>query len=130
MPDAADERNTLMIRDLTKGDVSYAANDIGWTTPPNPDTDLAAAGVSCSSRQMVRSGNNTTKINNQYLPVFSTVTNAPVIEATKLCKSFTIEGFVKFTELPADSSKNQMFIYNTLAERGGRPLKPPKALDR
>ena len=119
VPDAADERNTLMIRDLTKGGVSYAANDIGWTTPPNPDADLDAAGVSCSSRQMVRSGNNTTKINNQYLSVFSTVTNAPVIEATKLCKSFTIEGFVKFTELPADSSKNQMFIYNTLAERGG-----------
>ena len=119
VPDAADERNTLKVRDPSKGGVSWTANDIGWTTPPNPDADLAAAGVSCRSKTKVSSGNNTTKINNQYQPVFMTVTNAPVLEATKLCKSFTIEGFVKFTELPADSSKNQMFIYNTLAERGG-----------
>ena len=119
VPDAADERNTLMIRDTTKGGVSYTAHDIGWTTPPNPDADLTAAGVSCWSKQMVRSGNNTTKINNQYQPVFSTVTNAPVIEATKLSTNFTIEGFAKFTALPADSSKNQMFIYNTLGEVGG-----------
>lgn len=119
VPDAADERNTLKVRNPNYGGVSWTANDIGWTTPPNPDADLAAASVSCWSEMMVSSGNNTTKINNQYQPVFTTVTNAPVIEATKLCKSFTIEGFVKFTELPADSSKNQMFIYNTLAERGG-----------
>ena len=119
VPDAADERNSLKVRNPNYGGVSWTANDIGWTTPPNPDADLAAASVSCWSKMMVGSGNNTTQINNQYQPVFTTVTNAPVLEATKLCKSFTIEGFVKFTELPADSSKNQMFIYNTLAERGG-----------
>ena len=119
VPDAADERNTLKVRDYAKGGVSWTGNDIGWTTPPNPDADLSAAGVSCRSKTMVRSANNTTKINDQYQPVFTTVTNAPVIEATKLNKSFTIEGFLKFTTLPADSSKNQMFIYNTLAEKGG-----------
>ena len=119
VPDAADERNSLKVRNPNYGGVSWTANDIGWTTPPNPDADLAAASVSCWSKMMVSSGNNTTKINNQYQPVFTTVTNAPVLEATKLDRSFTIEGFVKFTELPADSSKNQMFIYNTLAEKGG-----------
>ena len=119
VPDAADERNTLMLRDTTAGGFSYAANDIGWTTPPNPDADLTAAGVSCPSRQMVSSGNNTTKISGQYRQVFTTVTNAPVIEATKLCTNFSIEGFAKFTSLPADSSENQMFICNTLGERGG-----------
>ena len=119
VPDAADERNTLMLRDTAYGGVSYAANNIGWTTPPNPDADLTAAGVSCPSRQMVRSGNNTTMINYQYRQVFTTVTNAPVIEATTLCTNFTIEGFAKFTALPADSSKNQIFVFNTLAEKGG-----------
>jgi len=119
VPDAADERNTLMLRDTAYGGVSYPANNIGWTTPPNPDADLTAAGVSCPSRQMVRSGNNTTMISGQYYPVFSTVTNAPVIEATTLCTNFTIEGFAKFTALPADSSKNQIFVSNTLAEKGG-----------
>lgn len=117
--DAVDERNTLMIRDSSKGGVSWTANNIGWTTPPNPDADLTAAGVSCWSKMMVSSGNNTTKINDQYQPVFSTVTNAPVIEATKLSTNFTVEGFAKFTALPADSSKNQMFVYNTLGEAGG-----------
>ena len=117
--DAVDESNTLMIRDQSKGGVSWADNDIGWTTPPNPDADLTAAGVSCWSKMMVSSGNNTTKINDQYQPVFSTVTSAPVIEATKLSTNFTLEGFAKFTALPADSSKNQMFIYNTLGESGG-----------
>ena len=119
VPDAADERNTLMLRDTTCGGVTWTANDIGWTTPPNPDADLTAAGVSCPSRQMVRSGNNTTMINDQYRQVFTTVTNAPVIEATKLCANFTIEGFAKFTSLPEDSSKNQMFVYNTFGEVGG-----------
>ena len=52
VPDAADERNTLMIRDTTKGGVSYTAHDIGWTTPPNPDADLTAAGVSCWSNNL------------------------------------------------------------------------------
>ena len=119
VPDAADERNTLKVRNFSKGGVTWTDNDIGWTTPPIPDADLSAAGVSCRSKMMVCSGNNTTKINDQYQPVFTTVTNAPVIEATKLNKSFTVEGYVKFTALPADSSKNQMFVYNTLGERGG-----------
>lgn len=119
VPDAADERNTLKVRNPNSGGVSWTNNDIGWTTPPNPDADLSAAGVSCLSKTMVRSGNNTTMINNQYQPVFTTVTNAPVLEATKLNKSFTVEGYVKFTTLPVDNSKNQMFIYNTLGELGG-----------
>ena len=119
VPDVVDERNTLMVRDPSKGGVSWTDNDIGWTTPPNPDADLAAAGVSCWSKTMVRSGNNTTLIDSQYKPVFSTVASAPVIEATKLNKSFTIEGFLKFNTLPADNSKNQLFLYNTLGERGG-----------
>ena len=117
--DAVDERNTLMIRDSSKGGVSWTNNDIGWTTPPSPDADLTAAGVSCWSKMMVSSDNNTTKIDDQFKAVFSTVTNAPVIEATKLSTNFTVEGFAKFTALPVDSSKNQMFLYNTLGESGG-----------
>lgn len=119
VPDVVDERNTLMIRDPNKGGVSWTANDIGWTTPPKPDAALAAAGVSCPSKTMVRSDNNKTSIGGQFKPVFSTVANAPVIEATMLNKSFTIEGFLKFTALPAEKNANQMFVYNTLGERGG-----------
>lgn len=117
--DIADDRNTLCIRAPEYGGVSWTANDIGWTTPPNPDAELAAAGVDCRSTGMVRSGNNTTKIGDQYRAVFSTVADAPVIAATTLTNSFTVEGYVKFTTLPADSGKNQMFIYNTLGEKGG-----------
>ena len=119
VPDVVDDRNTLMIRDPGHGGVSWTDSDIGWTTPPNPDAELAAAGISCPSKMMVRSGNNTTKIGDQYRHLFSTLTDAPVLEATKLTKSFTIEGYVKFNELPADSTKNQMFVYNTLGEFGG-----------
>ena len=117
VPDAADERNTLTIRDSTYGGVSWTDSDIGWTTPPNPDAYLAAAGVSCWSKQMIKSANK--KIDNKYRPVFTTAADAPVIEATKLNTSFTIEGFAKFTELPATDSENQMFVYNTLGEKGG-----------
>ena len=118
VPDVVDERNTLLVRDPTKGGVSWTDNDISWTTPPNPDAELAAAGIACPSRMMVRSGNNTTKIDGQCRPVFSTAADAPVLEATKLTKGFTIEGFLKFTTLPANG-KNQMLVYNTYAEKGG-----------
>ncbi|HRR34307.1 MAG TPA: hypothetical protein P5026_09430 [Kiritimatiellia bacterium] len=117
--DVVDFRNTLMLRDKSYGGVSWLDNNIGWTMPPNPDAELAAAGVDCRSTGMVRSGNNTTLISGQYRQVFSAVSNAPVAEATKLTKSFTVEGYLKFTALPADSTKNQTFLYHTLAEHGG-----------
>ncbi|MBQ3314980.1 MAG: hypothetical protein IJG70_03360 [Kiritimatiellae bacterium] len=116
VPDAIDESNTLIVRDKTKGGVDWSANDIGWTTPPNPD---ATAGSGFPSLQKVSSGNNTTKIDNQFKSVFKTVAGAPVINALRLCGGFTVEGFAKFTELPADSAKNQMFIFVTFAEKGG-----------
>ena len=118
-PDVVDERNTLMVRDPSKGGVSWTGNDIGWTTPPNPDPDLAAGCDSWQCNTMVRSGNNTIKINNQYRPVFTTATNAPVIDATKLYTSFTVEGFARFDSLPTANNSNQMFTYNTLGEIGG-----------
>ena len=40
VPDAADERNTLKIRDYSKGGVNWIANDIGWMTPPNPESQF------------------------------------------------------------------------------------------
>ena len=119
VPDVVDARNSLTVRDSSKGGVSWLSNDIGWTTPPNPDAEIAAAGIGCPSKTMVRSGNNTTKIDGQYRPVFSATADAPVLEATKLTKSFTIEGYVRLSELPASSDNNQMFVYNTLGEKGG-----------
>ena len=118
VPDVVDERNELLVRDPSKGGVSWTDNDIGWTTPPNPDAELTAAGIDCPSRMMVRSGNNTTRIDNLFCPVFSTAADAPVLDATKLTKGFTIEGFLRFTTLPG-SGKNQMLVYNTYAEKGG-----------
>ena len=119
VPDVVDERNTLAVRDPTKGGVSWTDNDIGWMTPPNPDAELTAAGVVCPSKMKVVSSYNTIKIDNQYKPVFATASDAPVIEATKLTKGFTIEGFLRFAELPDSSSASQMFAYNTLGEVGG-----------
>lgn len=119
VPDLISGRNALIVRDPTKGGVSWSMNDIGWTTPLNPDAEVKTLGIDSRSTMKVVSGNNTTKIDDQYRAVFSTVADAPIIEATKLTNGFTIEGFLKFATLPASNDKNQMFVYNTLGENGG-----------
>lgn len=107
----------LTLRDSDLGGVSFEANDIGWTRPPNPDPLTDNTGIWLSDQKLVMStGNPNTK--GSYQPVLSsasTVLDAAIAPTNDFC----IEGWYRATELPDGAKANHMFAFSTYAWYGG-----------
>lgn len=108
--DSTSPAYNLSVRKAELGGVSFSDNDIGWTLPPNPD----AAGAESSQFITTAPGS---KDGNNYKPVLS---SSAVNLCDALCggRDFTIEGWIRPTELPTDG-KWFLIAYNCYGQVGG-----------
>ena len=107
----------LTLRDASLGGVSFAANDIGWTCPPNPDPLADNTGIWLSDQKLVMATGNE-KAKGGYLPVL-TCSSSVLDAAIAPTNDFCVEGWYRATELPASKSANHMFLFSTYGWYGG-----------
>ncbi|MGN0846855.1 MAG: LamG-like jellyroll fold domain-containing protein [Kiritimatiellia bacterium] len=117
VPSATSEDTDLVVRNAATGGFSFEANDIGWTTPPNlGDETNDFTGVWASASRLVSASGS--RLGSTYQPLLSNK-NAALVSTLTPTNDFCVEGWYRATTLPADSTKNYVFAYNTLAEKGG-----------
>ena len=107
----------LTLRSANYGGVSFAANDIGWTRPPNPDPLTDNTGVWMSDQKLVM-GSGEPSAKGSYQPVL-TCSSAVLDAAFAPTNGFCVEGWYWAKELPASKSANHMFVYNNYSSYGG-----------
>lgn len=108
----------LTLRDASLGGVSFAANDIGWTRPPNPDPLTDNTGVWLSDQKMAIGPGEPLAKTGSYQPVLSCA-NDVLDAALAPTNDFCIEGWYRATELPAGEKANHMFVFSTYGSYGG-----------